>query len=90
VLLNDSVCIKLLHSCVDEICGRPGPSYHKFVNSMDWSRAEYEGIYKLMSMLLRNPASLYMIEEKVAGSQTSLTTPRHGTCNRLNMDRKLN
>lgn len=62
---NDSVDIELLHACVDEICGHPGPSYHRFVNSMDWSRAEYEGIHKLMSALLRNPASLYMVEEKV-------------------------
>ncbi|KAH0950960.1 hypothetical protein HN011_004418 [Eciton burchellii] len=61
---KSEVLKELLHSCVDEICGRPGPTYHKFVN-MDWSRAEYEGIYKLMSTLLRNPASLYMIEEKM-------------------------
>lgn len=57
--------IQLLHACVDEICGRPGPTYHKFVNSMDWSKEEYEETYKLISMLLRNPASLYLTEEKV-------------------------
>ncbi|KOC69028.1 COMM domain-containing protein 8 [Habropoda laboriosa] len=56
---------ELLHACVDEICGKPGPTYHKFVNSMDWSREEYEGSYKLISMLLRNPASLYLTEEKM-------------------------
>ncbi|CAL7934624.1 unnamed protein product [Xylocopa violacea] len=56
---------ELLHACVDEICGRSGPTYHKFVNSMDWSREEYEETYKLISMLLRNPASLYLMEEKM-------------------------
>ncbi|EZA51053.1 COMM domain-containing protein 8 isoform X2 [Ooceraea biroi] len=62
---KSEVLKELLHACVDEICGRPGPSYHRFVNSMDWSRAEYEGICKLMTTLLRNPASLYMVEEKM-------------------------
>ncbi|XP_012062716.1 PREDICTED: COMM domain-containing protein 8-like [Atta cephalotes] len=62
---KNDVLKELLHACVDEICGRPGPSYCKFANSMDWSRAEYEGVYKLISSLLRNPASLYMIEEKM-------------------------
>ncbi|RLU25268.1 hypothetical protein DMN91_003361 [Ooceraea biroi] len=70
---KSEVLKELLHACVDEICGRPGPSYHRFVNSMDWSRAEYEGICKLMTTLLRNPASLYMVEEKVA----SLTMSFH-------------
>lgn len=56
---------ELLHACVDEICGRPGPSYHKFANSMDWSKGEYEETYKLVSMLLKNPASLYLTEEKM-------------------------
>ncbi|XP_076766386.1 COMM domain-containing protein 8 [Xylocopa sonorina] len=56
---------ELLHACVDEICGRSGPTYQKFVNSMDWSREEYEETYKLISMLLRNPASLYLMEEKM-------------------------
>ncbi|XP_076239241.1 COMM domain-containing protein 8 [Calliopsis andreniformis] len=56
---------ELLHACVDEICGRSGPSYHRFTNSIDWSREEYEETYKLISMLLRNPASLYLIEEKM-------------------------
>ncbi|XP_020281519.1 COMM domain-containing protein 8-like [Pseudomyrmex gracilis] len=62
---KSDVLKELLHACVDEICGRPGPSYHKFINSMDWSKAEYEGVYKLISALLRNPASLYMVEEKM-------------------------
>lgn len=62
---KSDVLKELLHACVDEICGRPGPSYHKFSNSMDWSKAEYEGVYKLISTLLRNPASLYMVEEKM-------------------------
>lgn len=62
---KSDVLKELLHACVDEICGHPGPSYHKFINSMDWSRAEYEGIYRLLSTLLRNPASLYMLEEKM-------------------------
>ncbi|XP_011055122.1 PREDICTED: uncharacterized protein LOC105146501 isoform X2 [Acromyrmex echinatior] len=61
---KSDVLKELLHACVDEICGRPGPSYRKFANSMDWSRAEYEGVYKLISSLLRNPTSLYMVEEK--------------------------
>ncbi|KAK9307858.1 hypothetical protein QLX08_001929 [Tetragonisca angustula] len=56
---------ELLHACVDEICGRPGPTYHKFVNSMDWSKEEYEETYKLISTLLRHPASLYLTEEKM-------------------------
>ncbi|XP_031829345.1 COMM domain-containing protein 8 [Nomia melanderi] len=56
---------ELLHACVDEICGRPGPSYHKFANSIDWSREEYEETYKLISTLLRNPACLYLVEEKM-------------------------
>lgn len=56
---------ELLHACVDEICGRPGPTYHKFVNSMDWSKEEYEETYKFISVLLRNPASLYLTEEKM-------------------------
>ncbi|KAG6798763.1 COMM domain-containing protein 8 [Apis mellifera caucasica] len=56
---------ELLHACVDEICGRPGPTYHKFVNRMDWSKEEYEETYKLISNLLRNPASLYITEEKM-------------------------
>lgn len=62
---KSNILKELLHACVDEICGRPGPSYHKFINSMDWNKAEYEGIYKLISSLLRNPASLYMVEEKM-------------------------
>ncbi|KAG5308876.1 COMD8 protein, partial [Acromyrmex insinuator] len=62
---KSDVLKELLHACVDEICGRPGPSYRKFANSMDWSRAEYEGVYKLISSLLRNPTSLYMVEEKM-------------------------
>ncbi|KZC14100.1 PREDICTED: COMM domain-containing protein 8-like [Dufourea novaeangliae] len=56
---------ELLHACVDEICGRPGPSYHRFTSSIDWSREEYEETYKLISMLLRNPACLYLTEEKM-------------------------
>ncbi|XP_076673463.1 COMM domain-containing protein 8 [Andrena cerasifolii] len=56
---------ELLHACVDEICGRPGPSYYRFANSIDWSKAEYEETYKLISMLLRNPACLYLSEEKM-------------------------
>ncbi|CAK9794823.1 COMM domain-containing protein 8 [Anthophora quadrimaculata] len=56
---------ELLHACVDEICGKPGPNYHKFVSSMDWSKEEYEGTYKLITMLLKNPASLYLTEEKM-------------------------
>lgn len=56
---------ELLHACVDEICGRPGPSYHRFANSIDWSQEEYKETYKLISMLLRNPASLYLTEEKM-------------------------
>ncbi|KAL0102146.1 hypothetical protein PUN28_018581 [Cardiocondyla obscurior] len=67
-LFNDEksdVLKELLHACVDEICGRPGPSYRKFVNSMDWTKTEYEGVYKLISSLLRNPASLYLVEEKM-------------------------
>ncbi|XP_014468048.1 PREDICTED: COMM domain-containing protein 8-like [Dinoponera quadriceps] len=62
---KSDVLKELLHACVDEICGRPGPSYRKFINSMDWSRAEYEGVYKLISTLLRNPASLHMVDEKM-------------------------
>ncbi|XP_070150934.1 COMM domain-containing protein 8 [Polyergus mexicanus] len=62
---KSNVLKELLHACVDEICGRPGPSYHKFINSMNWNKTEYEGIYKLISSLLRNPASLYMVEEKM-------------------------
>ncbi|XP_076297659.1 COMM domain-containing protein 8 [Lasioglossum baleicum] len=56
---------ELLHACVDEICGRPGPSYHRFASSIDWSRGEYEETYKLISSLLRNPACLYLSEEKM-------------------------
>ncbi|XP_017891719.1 COMM domain-containing protein 8-like [Ceratina calcarata] len=56
---------EFLHACADEICGRPGPTYSKFVNGMDWSREEYEETYKLISMLLRNPSSLHLIEEKM-------------------------
>jgi len=62
---KSDVLKELLHACVDEICGRPGPSYRKFVNSMDWTRAEYEGVYKLILSLLRNPATIYMVEEKM-------------------------
>jgi len=62
---KSDVLKELLHACVDEICGRPGPSYHNFVNSMDWSKAEYEGVYKLISSLLRNPASLYIMVDKM-------------------------
>lgn len=65
VSYDNFIYFKLLHACVDEICGRPGPSYYKFSNSMDWNKTEYEGVYKLISTLLRNPASLYMVEEKV-------------------------
>ncbi|XP_076628697.1 COMM domain-containing protein 8 [Colletes latitarsis] len=56
---------ELLHACVDEICGRPGPSYNKFANSVEWNREEYEETYKLISMLLRNPACLYLVDEKM-------------------------
>lgn len=35
---------------------------------MDWSKEEYEETYKLISNLLRNPASLYITEEKVNSS----------------------
>ncbi|KAF7389142.1 hypothetical protein HZH66_010279 [Vespula vulgaris] len=56
---------ELLHACVDEICGHPGPSYHKFMNRMNWSKEAYEDIYKLIIMLLRNPACLYLVEEKM-------------------------
>ncbi|KAG7213407.1 hypothetical protein KM043_002692 [Ampulex compressa] len=67
-LFNDekvNVLKELLHACVDEICGRPGPSYRRFINSLDWSQKEYEEAYKMIVMLLRNPACLYLVEEKM-------------------------
>lgn len=56
---------ELLHACADEICGHPGPSYREFMTRMDWSKEEYEGVYGLIKTLLRNPACLYLIEEKM-------------------------
>lgn len=56
---------ELLHACVDEICGHPGPSYYDFMKRMDWSKEEYKKVYELMTMLLRNPACLYLTEEKM-------------------------
>ncbi|XP_043265176.1 COMM domain-containing protein 8-like [Colletes gigas] len=66
---------ELLHACVDEICGRPGPSYHKFANSVDWNREEYEETYKLISILLRNPACLYLVDEKMPQEYHELPEP---------------
>ncbi|XP_053980441.1 COMM domain-containing protein 8-like [Hylaeus volcanicus] len=66
---------ELLHACVDEICGRPGPSYHRFANSVVWSRQEYEDTYKTISILLRNPACLYLIDEKMPQEYHELPEP---------------
>lgn len=66
---------ELLHACVDEICGRPGPSYHRFANSVDWSRQEYEETYKSISILLRNPACLYLLDEKMPQEYHELPDP---------------
>ncbi|KAK2579543.1 hypothetical protein KPH14_010842 [Odynerus spinipes] len=62
---KSDVLKELLHACVDEICGHPGPTYYKFMTRMDWSKEEYEDVYKLIITLLRNPACLYLIEEKM-------------------------
>ncbi|XP_076173844.1 COMM domain-containing protein 8 [Ptiloglossa arizonensis] len=66
---------ELLHACVDEICGRPGPSYHRFANNVDWSKEEYEETYKSISILLRNPACLYLLDEKMPQEYHELPEP---------------
>ncbi|XP_066603051.1 COMM domain-containing protein 8-like [Prorops nasuta] len=72
---------ELLNSCIDEICGHPGPSYYKFVKTVGWTKEEYDTVYKLISLLLRNPASLYLIEEKMPQEYHEL--PEHVQLNLL-------
>lgn len=63
--MKENVMKEFVHTCIDEICGRAGGKYKKFGEGLDWFKREHEDAYKLLSGVLRNPACLYLSEEKM-------------------------
>ncbi|XP_012252447.2 COMM domain-containing protein 8-like [Athalia rosae] len=63
--VNNDVINQICHACIDEICGRKRMTFQQFTNSVQWTEEEYEIIRAFFSGLFRNPALLYLEEEKM-------------------------
>ncbi|XP_046611821.1 COMM domain-containing protein 8-like [Neodiprion virginianus] len=63
--VNSDVMNQFLHACVDEICGRKRVTFQQFTNSVEWTENEYKIARQVIFDLLRNPAVLYLENERM-------------------------
>ncbi|XP_063240415.1 COMM domain-containing protein 8-like [Bacillus rossius redtenbacheri] len=50
---NDQVFQEFLHACIDEVCGRRGPSYDTFRTSCSWTEDEFSSAARGVRALVR-------------------------------------
>ncbi|XP_014210148.1 COMM domain-containing protein 8 [Copidosoma floridanum] len=62
---------KFVHLCIDESCTLKGPEFRQFT-SVDWTKEQFNTLYRLLLKLFHNPSCLYIEDEKMPPEYTQL------------------
>lgn len=56
---------QFFHATIDEICGNDKMTFQRFTNSLQWSENEYKIVRRYAFELFKDPALLYLDDERV-------------------------